>query len=460
MIALPGRGIVVVVAWGVLSFGAVYPWAYWPLYLLSGALGLWGVVGLSAWNDERLVRIAWACGALIVCLGLQVIAWPGWIVSALSPGVDLFWRQYAVGYQSPGFATLSIAPDATRRVIVEVLAFSLLFLGAARLMREISLDWLVGQLMGLAVAVACIGIVQKVLLDVNDPLLYGFWRPRDGGNPFGPFVNRNHFAGWMVMVLPVVAAYAWALVHRADRPGVAGGAVWARWTGSVEGNRALLALSSVVILGTSLVLTGSRSGMASFAIALLVLAIFVLHRLHGRHRWIAAGYLAAVFVAAFTWAGAEAAVARFERAPAEIEGRLTAWRDTHRLIRDFPVFGTGLGGFGRAMLVYQTADRHATYAQAHNDYLQLVAEGGALGGGAAAVVAVLIGLAIRRRLRAGDTNRVTYWVRRGAVAGLVGIAAQSLVEFSLQMPGNAVLCVVLAALAVHRPRPGSHAHRV
>jgi O-antigen ligase len=365
-----------------------------------------------------------------------------------------------VGYQPAGIATLSIAPDATRRVVIEVVAFSLLFLGTTRLLRLVSLDWLAGQLMGLAVAVSLIGIVQKVVLDVNEPLLYGFWRPREGGNPFGPFVNRNHFAGWMVMVLPVVAAYAWALVHRADHPEMTGSGPWLRWTGSVEGNRALLALSAVVILGTALVLTGSRSGMASFAVAVGVLTGFVLRRLHGRRRWVAAGYLTAVFLAAFVWAGVGVAAARFERAPAEFAGRLTAWRDTVRIIQDFPVFGTGLGGFGRAMLVYQSADRRATYAQAHNDYLQLAAEGGVVGAGAAAVVTILVGLAIRRRLRAGDADRVTYWVRRGAVAGLVGIAAQSLVEFSLQMPGNAVLCVVLAALAVHRPRSGPHAHRV
>jgi hypothetical protein len=73
----------------------------------------------------------------------------------------------------------------------------------------------------------------------------------------------------------------------------------------------------------------------------------------------------------------------------------------------------------------------------------------------------VIAMQIRRRLTSGDDSTLTAWVRVGAVGGLVAIAVQSVVEFSLHMPGNVVLFVVLLALAVHRPaRPPAHAHRV
>src|SRR5690606_24865693 len=129
------------------------------------------------------------------------------------------------------------------------------------------------------------------------------------------------------------------------------------------------------------------------------------------------------------------------------------------IVRDFPLTGTGLGGYKHAMLVYQTGDREAIYAQAHNDYLQVLAEGGAMVAIPAAGVVLIVVAGIRRRLRGVDDDVMTFWMRRGAVAGLVGVAAQSVVEFSLQMPGNAAMCVVLVALALHRPRPYSHAHR-
>jgi O-antigen ligase len=168
-----------------------------------------------------------------------------------------------------------------------------------------------------------------------------------------------------------------------------------------------------------------------------------------------------VFAGATFWAGAGTVAARFSRAGGDVGGRVAAWQDTWRIVGDFTMFGTGFGGYRRAMTVYQTHDREALYAQAHNDYLQLLAEGGLLVTVPVVVLGVFVCGGIIRRVKAGDADPVTYWLRRGAIAGLIGIAAQSLVEFSLQIPGNTILFVVLTALALHRPRHhSSHAHRV
>jgi hypothetical protein len=57
---------------------------------------------------------------------------------------------------------------------------------------------------------------------------------------------------------------------------------------------------------------------------------------------------------------------------------------------------------------------------------------------------------IRRRFMDQD-DPATSWIRFGAATGLGAMALQSLVEFSLQMPGIAVTFVVLVAIALHRP---------
>jgi O-antigen ligase len=144
-------------------------------------------------------------------------------------------------------------------------------------------------------------------------------------------------------------------------------------------------------------------------------------------------------------------VARFAAASADAGGRIGAWRDTLRIVEDFPVFGVGVGGYRRAMLVYQTEDRQRMYAQAHNEYLQILAEGGLLMALPAVALVVLVVAGIRRRLSSGADDPTTFWIRAGAIAGLAGIAVQSLVEFSLQMPGNRVPFVILLAIALHRP---------
>jgi O-antigen ligase len=101
------------------------------------------------------------------------------------------------------------------------------------------------------------------------------------------------------------------------------------------------------------------------------------------------------------------------------------------------------------------------FMQAHNDYLQLAAEGGLLVGTPVLVTLAILGRRVWASLDARSGDARSSWIRVGAVAGLAGVAAQSLVEFSLQMPGNAALFVVLLAIAVHQPavRP-SHAHRI
>jgi len=163
-------------------------------------------------------------------------------------------------------------------------------------------------------------------------------------------------------------------------------------------------------------------------------------------------YALMLLFAAVAWAGVDRTLGRFAQTSDEdLAGRLNAWRDTARIVHDFPAFGTGLNTYGTAMLVYQTGDRTRMYREAHNDYLQLVAEGGLL---LTVPIALAIGLVvrdIRRRFREGADPPMTRWIRVGAVASLAGIAAQSLVDFSLQMPGNAVLFSLVAAIALHKP---------
>ena len=91
---------------------------------------------------------------------------------------------------------------------------------------------------------------------------------------------------------------------------------------------------------------------------------------------------------------------------------------------------------------------------AHNDYLQILAEGGIL---LAVPVAITLGAivsTIRRRFEAGRDDILTYWVRVGAVAGLSGMAVQSTLEFSLQLMGNFVLFALIAAIAMRRAARG------
>jgi O-antigen ligase len=101
------------------------------------------------------------------------------------------------------------------------------------------------------------------------------------------------------------------------------------------------------------------------------------------------------------------------------------------------------------MLLYQSHSPNEHYREAHNDYLQLAAEGGLLVGIPILILVALFVREVRRRFLDQADDARTYWTRVGAVTGLLAVACQDVVEFSLQLPGNAVLFCVLAAIAVH-----------
>ena len=464
--------LMVALVWGALAFGGAYPWAYWPLAAASAVLGIWSLTSSHGWREVRALHVT-ICLAVLACvMAVQMVPLPHAVFARISPAADRFLSQYdfSYGFNPQSWHSLSISPMDTLVTFLLFVAFALLLVGLMRSMANVGAEWLVTRLAILGVGLAFFAIVQRATIDPDAPVAYGFWKSQAGLRvvPFGPFFNRNHFAGWMVLATPLVLAYFCALLQASWRHQGRRLNRWLLWLTRPDAGRLMLIGFCVLAMGTSLVLTGSRSGIGSFAVAAMVLAYFVVRETSRRaSRALALLGLLGLVLGAIVWAGATNAVARFSVASQDLPGRLAAWTDTLRIISSFPLFGTGFGTFGLAMLVYQTTDRAFIYVQAHNDYLQIAAEGGALIG---IPVLITIGVIVRSiwaRFDDGD-DRLTAWIRAGAVASLLGIAAQSLMEFSLQMPGNTILFVVVLALALHRSDPfvrlaarnNANAHRV
>jgi len=129
-----------------------------------------------------------------------------------------------------------------------------------------------------------------------------------------------------------------------------------------------------------------------------------------------------------------------------------AWRDALHIARDFPIAGAGLNTFDAAMIFYQTqSGGHWDFA--HNEYVQLLAEGGALLAVPALGALLAFASLVWTRLRQDRGNGRSRWLRVGAVTGLTAIALQSTLDFSLHLPGVAILCTMLAAIAIRVPDP-------
>lgn len=385
-------------------------------------------------------------GAAIV----QLIPLPRLLVDVIAPHDRAVWRALALAPPASALP-LSIDPAAGVWAVGVVVGLVIVFVSARRVFE-------VAGIRRVARAIATMGLILAAIALAQDATgggrMYWRWRPlEEGAPPFGPFVNRNHFATWVILAVPLVLGYLVAHVSAHHHQSIAPVSRRRRIARSFDG-RSIWLMAAVAMMMVALAVSLSRSGMFGLAVALLVGALLTpLAANSPAHaaRWIVGGFAIAC-IAVIARVDPETLVGRVAAAPVSAASRLLIWRDTFPVIRDFWLTGTGAGTYETAMLVYQHASPGVRFNQAHNEYLQLAAEGGLL---VCLPIAIALGHLVRqvsRRLR-GDTSGI-YWIRAGAVCGLAGVAAQSLWETGLMTPANAVLAAVTAAIALHRPAVG------
>ncbi len=459
------------VSWGVLALGAVYPWAYWPLLwgaLVTGLLGLWRHSTLLPTLRHPMLLAVLVLSLAVV---LQLIPLTPAVLRTVSPSTQGFVQDYmqlpdeVVAAATDGVVSddrsepnrpLSLRPQSTVTALLFTLALGVMVAGAATGLGVDEARRLSAGLLVLGVVVAFIALVQRPTYDGR---IYWLWQPQYGNRAFGPFVNRNHFAGWMVMAISAGLGYLMAMSSRAMH-GIEGARNRLLWLSSPEASSIMLAALGLAIMGFSLVLTASRSGTGCFVAAMLVVSAAALPGrptagMRRPRRLVMVGYVACLVFATVLWTGLPVIANRFSYSststPFALGGRITLWSDALTVVRRFPLTGTGLNTYTVVTPFFQTGATPNS-DEAHNDYLQLAAEGGLLVGLPAIGLVVIFIREVRRRFRASAPSLTSYWLRVGAVAGLVAIAVQESVEFSLQLPGNAVMFAALCAIAVHKPQ--------
>jgi O-antigen ligase len=286
-------------------------------------------------------------------------------------------------------------------------------------------------------------------------LVYGFWQPRDAGaRPFGPFINRNHAGTWSLLALFLCFG---SLQWRRAAGSTFRVRSWrARLAHALDGRSLMLGLATL-LLTVSVAAGASRSAMAGLAVAALFVAIAAPGQPHrGRSSLWTAAIAISAMLAVIAYADLDRLLSRVEETrQLGLAQRVAIWRDTLAIVGDFPIAGVGSGNFANAMRVYQSGDRTYFWNEAHNEYLQIAAEGGML-----FVIPAVVGLAAlclagwRTCTEAGDRLR---WMRVGAAASLVAVAIQSIWETGVTLPANGMLAAVAAAILIHRSRHSADA---
>lgn len=381
-----------------------------------------------------------ALGASLAVAILQLVPLPAEVRMSLSPGLAAIDRALRLDAASgAGAAPLSVDPGRGGSAVLLGAAVILVFWSARAVYAAGGVRRAVRALAACGLTVSASALIQHV---ARPHLLYGIWHPqhRNAEYPFGPFVNRNDLAAWLIMALPLAIGYFAARLdlRRRER----------RLTlDSVFDGTGEWVAVAIALMAATLASTLSRSGLMGGMTAAVAFLLLTRRRVERRARAGLVAGMALVALVAAAYVNLGALTTRVgETIQSGVAGRREIWQTTAAIIRDFRLTGVGVGAFETAMIVYQPPHQFA-FNHAHDEYLQIAAEGGLLLV-TPVVLAVAAGIwGIGRRLACDQTP--TFWIRAGAAAGLAAIAVQSVWETGLRMPANAVLFALCAAIAMH-----------
>jgi O-antigen ligase len=263
------------------------------------------------------------------------------------------------------------------------------------------------------------------------------------GNARGTFINRNHFAGFMEMTLPLALGYTMSLGNWKTKKRLK--AILA----SDRFNLMLFFFIASVIMVLSLVFSRSRAGIGGTAIGLLTFIILIRSRAarFPLGFWIMATIFCGLFVMYGSRIGFMRVIDRFLEISTEAS-RLDVWHDSCAMVKDHPL-GVGLDSFNVVFPVYRvTTHGDVFYKYAHNDYLQLLIETG--WPGFLALVAafyIFLGKSGKKIVQLSpQRDPFSFFVGIGAFSGLISIAFHSFFDFNLHIPANCVYFVTLLSM--------------
>lgn len=323
----------------------------------------------------------------------------------------------------------SAYPYVSESAALEYIAYYLIFFLANQVLAEgDQLKSFVRILTGFGFALAVLAIVMGF---ASPGRLYGLRVTSNSTGIYGPYVNHSHYAGLMEMLTP------FPLVMTLRR--------------SLPGQHKLLWGVAAFFMAASVFLSGSRGGMLAFGFELVLLLGVFLVRNRSRRAKTAASVTLFFFATVVVWLGSSRLVERLaDLSHPEMTGRvrLEIMRDSLHMAAARPVMGWGLGTFAIAYPQFRTFYSNDLVNAAHNDYVQFLAEMGAIG--LAAILWFLFAV-YRHGIRtiADPESDSAPYIRLAALIGITGIVLHSFTDFNLQTPANIAVFFVLCAIVTN-----------
>ncbi len=259
----------------------------------------------------------------------------------------------------------------------------------------------------------------------------------------GTFINRNHFAGYLLMVIPLSVGFLFSreALHRGQSMG------WRHRLASLDGKTLLIGFAVVVMI-LSLLFSASRMGIVSLLLSFSLISFLFRDPQRG-HRFSKTSVL--IFALALVWAawiGLDAVISRFFSVSEGFEERWKIWVNTFQIFKDFPLFGSGLGTFVQVFPMYRSFHIRGLVTHAENDFLQLASEVGLVGVGLLLILFLFLLYKAISGIRSLSHRESGRYIGIGGLVGILALMFHSIAERNIQVPSNAFLYVFILAVVL------------
>ncbi len=443
--------VFVIICFAAIFFGGVHLWSRSVLILsVSGLLlaGLWRWIIVKVRIPTRPFKMICDPPSIagiffVIWVAIQVIPIPPAILQVLSPESNCLWESTSIIGANHSF-TISIYPFITVNSLIfaaAVLLFYWVALYGIENRRQI--QWIILGLLILGLLESVYGLFQLVS---GEPYILWWKKAYYVDVATGTFINRNHLAGFLSMLVCLGVGYIWALGREERR--ISRKRSWydrMEGLGRTFGAKGVIVLLCIAVMIAGLLGSASRGGALSLLTGLIFMAGLIITRFFRNRNAFVLVFMLSVVCMYVGYVAADRVLERFQYIDSGFESRLAMTKATWEMGKDFPLTGIGLGTFEYVFPGYQHTEMNKLVDHAHNDWVQLFAETGWAGFFiiGAGFIFFLVSSIVRWRRR---HDRFSVGIGLGGMGALVAISVHSLSDFNLHIPANAFLLALIVAI--------------
>ena len=299
----------------------------------------------------------------------------------------------------------------------------------------------------LIIAILLVGVFESLygifeFFSGHRHIFYVDWSSRIS-SVTGTFLNRNYFAGYLLMVIPLSIGFLFSREANQHRRFMG----WRHRLSSLDGKDLLLGFGLILMI-LGLLLSASRMGIVSLLISFSLISL-LFRDPRGRERFSRTSIL--IFGLALLWAawiGLDAVISRFFTVSEGLESRWVMWTNTFTILKDFPLLGSGLGTFTEVFPMYRSFHIVGLVTHAENDFLQLASDVGLVGSGILLTLFLFLFFKATSGIRSLSWGEPQRYIGIGGLVGILALMFHSIVERNIQVPANAFLYTFLWAMVL------------